>query len=253
MQPAIGVCALILVHAVSADTGGHHHHTPHHQPQQQAHHVAAQSYSSSDKCSPHYNVGHLKSSIADIDYQLHHTLASLPAAIQKARSAVQSGTVDTNRDVLIVGIACFIGALSGSLGILYGKNPLELTNADQISLLAMNSWGYGYWGPYLLELSETDPGCGVEDFNKVVYEYSYVTNLKEVYGTDPSAYAITNSDDRPELRKYYLGEFGRKLKLALHCITSQGSSVAEAGSVVNLIDKYVNLGYTRLDLTNQLI
>ena len=32
-------------------------------------------------------------------------------------------------------------ALSGSLGILYGKNPLELTNADQISLFAMNSWG----------------------------------------------------------------------------------------------------------------
>ena len=29
---------------------------------------------------------------------------------------------------------------------------------------------YGYYGPFLLELSEIDPGCGVEDFNKVVYE-----------------------------------------------------------------------------------
>ena len=37
------------------------------------------------------------------------------------------------------------------------------------------------------------------DCSQVVYEYSYVTNLKEVYGTDPSAYAITNSDDRPEV------------------------------------------------------
>jgi len=195
----------------------------------------------------------LKSTIEDIDYQLHHTLASLPAAIQKARLAVQSGTADTNRDVLLVGIACFVGALSGSLGILYNKNPAELSTSDQLSLLAMNSWGYGYWGPYLLELSETDPGCGVEDFNKVVYEYSYITSLDQVYGSDPAAFAYTNADDRPELRKYYMGEFGRKLKLKLHCITSKGGSVEEAGKVVSLIDKYVNLGYSRLDLTQQLI
>ena len=38
--------------------------------------------------------------------------------------------------------------------------------------------------------------------SQVVYEYSYVTNLKEVYGTDPSAYAITNSDDRPEVNRH---------------------------------------------------
>jgi hypothetical protein len=26
---------------------------------------------------------------------------------------------------------------------------------------------YGYWAPYLFDLDDTDPGCGIEDFNKV--------------------------------------------------------------------------------------
>ena len=50
------------------------------------------------------------------------------------------------------------------------------------------------------------------------------TTLKlKVYGPSVSAggYASVRADDRPELRKYYVGEFTRKMKLSLHCITSQ--------------------------------
>ena len=56
-----------------------------------------------------------------------------------------------------------------------------------------------------------------------MYEYNFITSLDHVYGSDLSSggYAGDNSDDRPELRKYYVGEFTRKMKLALHCITSQ--------------------------------
>ena len=56
-----------------------------------------------------------------------------------------------------------------------------------------------------------------------------------------------------QVRAYYLGEFGRKLKVALHCITSQAGSSGEAARVVSIIDKYVALGEERLELTAQLM
>ena len=34
-------------------------------------------------------------------------------------------------------------------------------------MLLKATWGYGYWAPFLEDIDETDPGCGVKDFNKV--------------------------------------------------------------------------------------
>ena len=53
------------------------------------------------------------------------------------------------------------------------------------------------------------------------------------------------------MRTFYLQEFGRKLKLELHCLTSQASSSNEASVLVGLIDKYCALGSERLQLTTQ--
>lgn len=193
--------------------------------------------------------------VADLDYQLHTALKQLPEAITDAKAAVEQGTVDTNRDKLITGLACLIAAISGKLGVLYNKDPLALSVGDQLSFAAQASWGYGYWGPFLLDLNDADPGCGVEDFNRVVAEYSFITSLHQTYGNDISqgGYASGQADDRPELRAYYLAEFGRKLKLELHCITSQAGSSSEASKVVSLIDKYVKMGQERLELTADLM
>jgi len=228
----------------SHDSSGGHH----------AHHPPAPTYSRSS-CSPPVDTGKLITAVADLDYQLHSTLRQLPEAIAEARAAVAQGTVDTNRDKLITGIACLIAAISGKLGVLYNKDPLALSVGDQLSLAAQTSWGYGYWGPFLLDLGDSDPGCGIEDFNKVVAEYSFITSLHQTYGTDISqaGYASGEADDRPELRAYYLAEFGRKLKLELHCITSQAGSSSEASKVVSLIDKYVKMGQERLELTAELM
>ena len=49
-------------------------------------------------------------------------------------------------------------------------------------------------------------------------------------------YASGAADDRPELRSYYLGEFGRKLKLELHCITSQVRATPHKGKSCNIIN-----------------
>jgi len=253
------ILLLAKIQMAHSDTAGGHHHAHSHAPtthdQASATSYSSHTSSSSGKCVASYDLSHQRSSLQDLDYQMQATLASMPYAIEAGRSAVQSGNLDTNRDQLLVGLFCLIGAVSGSLGILHNKNPLTLSQSDQIYLFAMNSWGYGYWGPYLLELSDSDPGCGVEDFNRVVAEYSFVTSLEQVYGSDPgySGFHAYNPDDRPELRRYYLGEFSRKLKLALHCITSKASSVEEARNVVSLIDKFIKLANQRLDITLQLM
>ena len=48
---------------------------------------------------------------------------------------------------------------------------------------------------------ELDPGCGIEDFNKVLADYSFVTSLYTTYGKELSsgAYSSHHPDDRPEV------------------------------------------------------
>jgi len=50
-----------------------------------------------------------------------------------------------------------------------------------------------------------------------------------------------------------MSEFGRKAKLALHCITSKAGDESSAAKVVTLIDKYVGMGLERLQLTEKLM
>ena len=114
-------------------------------------------------------------------------------------------TRDTNRDKAITGAACLLGAISGGLGVTHGIDlataAASTTQAALLGWLAQHSWGYGYWGPFLLDLKDTEPGCGLEEFNRLVGEYSFVTNLYSTYGHDVStgAYTSTDPDHRPEV------------------------------------------------------
>ena len=98
-------------------------------------------------------------------------------------------------------MACLLGAISGGLGVTH-NTFLTATPATTLGFFAQHTWGYGYWGPYLLDLQDTDPGCGIEDFNRVVADYGFVTNIFSTYGHDVTAagYTSGNSDDRPEVR-----------------------------------------------------
>jgi len=211
--------------------------------------------SSTSHCTPTHDTSSLLDWVAELDYLMHSTLKQLPDAVAAARASISESNAATNRDKLIVGLACFLAAMAGGLGVLFGKDPLNLALEDQISFAAQHSWGYGYWGPFLLDLDDNDPGCGLEELNKVLYDYSFVTALHQTYGSnlEEAGYTSGNADDRPELRAYYLAEFGRKLKLELHCITSQAGSDSNASRVVALIDKYVRTGQERLEITSQLM
>jgi len=223
---------------VSDSAGGHGHH--HHE-----HHGKSESKNS---------YGKSLSNIADIDYQMYHVLQSIPLAIQEARESLSQSTRETNVDKTIVGLACLAGAVSGGLDVTSGATSGP-TLGSSLGFAAQHSWGYGYWAPFLLDLQDLDPGCGVEDFNEVLSQYSFVTSLYSVYDSNvgQGAYSSGHPDDRPELRAYYMGEFGRKAKLALHCIISQAGSDSSAAKVGTLIDKYVSMGLERLSMTSSLM
>jgi len=189
-------------------TGGHGHHHDHHG-KTSSNHI-------------HDVKGKSLSNIADIDYQMYHVLQSIPLAIQEARESLSQSTRETNVDKTIVGLACLAGAVSGGLDVTSSATSGP-TLGSSLGFAAQHAWGYGYWAPFLLDLQDLDPGCGVEDFNEVLSQYSFVTSLYSVYDSNvgQGAYSSGHPDDRPELRAYYMGEFGRKAKLALHCIVSQ--------------------------------
>ena len=42
-------------------------------------------------------------------------------------------------------------------------NSKEWTDAQRIQVTAQVLYGYGYWGPFLLEFEEKTLDCGVED------------------------------------------------------------------------------------------
>jgi len=71
---------------------------------------------------------------------MHSTLKQLPDAVTEARASIAESNAATNRDKLIVGLACFLAAMAGGLGVLYGKDPLNLAIEDQISFAAQHFW-----------------------------------------------------------------------------------------------------------------
>jgi len=221
-------------------TGGHGHHHDHHG-KTSSNHI-------------HDKKGKSLSNIADIDYQMYHVLQSIPLAIQEARESLSQSTRETNVDKTIVGLACLAGAVSGGLDVTSSATSGP-TLGSSLGFAAQHAWGYGYWAPFLLDLQDLDPGCGVENFNEVLSQYSFVTSLYSVYDSNvgQGAYSSGHPDDRPELRAYYMGEFGRKAKLALHCIISQAGSDSSAAKVGTLIDKYVSMGLERLSMTSSLM
>ena len=98
-------------------------------------------------------------------------------------------------------LSLLISLLSLQSGATHSIVSLARPGCKQYFSMIILPRGYGYWAPYLLDLQETDPGCGLEEFNRVVDEYSYVTDIYSTYGQDVTAAAYTSGhpDDRPEV------------------------------------------------------
>ena len=58
-----------------------------------------------------------------------------------------------------------------------GGNPNfgQLGQGEQIQVTAQALYGYGYWGPFLLEFEEARLDCGSYNLDPILSEYGFLT------------------------------------------------------------------------------
>lgn len=98
----------------------------------------------------------------------------------------------------------FFGALSAA-GIV--TNWDEVSAGNRLQIIAQLMYGYGYWGPFALEYETARVDCNLEDLEKAIYEYGYVSDYKR-------------STADPLIASYYVTEYNGKIKENLYCLVS---------------------------------
>ena len=71
---------------------------------------------------------------------------------------VQNTLQQININLLLISVA--FGIAAGANG---NPNTKEWSQAERIQVTAQALYGYGYWGPFLLEFEEKTLTCGQED------------------------------------------------------------------------------------------
>ena len=83
----------------------------------------------------------------------------------------------------------------------------NLADGAKIQVFAQILYGYGYWGPFVLEFEESKVDCGLPNLETTLTEYGYVTDHQ--YSSLSSGVAT-----------YYVSELNSKLKENLYCLVS---------------------------------
>ena len=74
------------------------------------------------------------------------------------------------------------GVLKATTG---STNWDDMETGDKIQALAQTLYGYGYWGPFVDDYENSKVNCGVDDLDRVLQEYSYVTDYSKT-NLDPN-------------------------------------------------------------------
>lgn len=105
-----------------------------------------------------------------------------------------------------------------------GGNPNlgQISEGARTQVTAQLLYGYGYWGPFLLEFEESTLDCGTYDLKSVLEEYGFLTDMEHNYGYlntyqgDPK-HTLTDVTD-PAVLQFYAVELNHAMKRALYCI-----------------------------------
>jgi len=172
----------------------------------------------------------------DIHQRLANVREEIKGLIAPARTSVEEEIAKNNRDKILLALVNFLGATFGVLTNSMGPDGLttfmELPEGNQILVLAQLMYGYGYVGPFALEYEKTALDCGLFDYERVEYEYSFIDHG---YSEDPAVI------------KYFTTEAANEYKKALYCITSRKGTNAEARKLDALIDLQAELQRERID------
>ena len=81
----------------------------------------------------------------------------------------------------------------------------QVSAGARLQIIAQLMYGYGYWGPFALEYEPARIDCNLEDLEKTIYEYGYVSDYKR-------------STADPLIASYYVTEYNGKIKENLYCL-----------------------------------
>ena len=109
--------------------------------------------------------------------------------------------------------------------------------------------GATYASTRLLQLEDAERTCGVQDYRRVLAEFSTFSYLEHVFAEDThDPHAV---DTHPDFLKYKNCEFEVELKNTLSCLSN--SEVPESRRLSRGIDHLVDLIDCRLDLTKKVL
>lgn len=198
--------------------------------------------------------------VHSVDNRMSTTLTQIRNLIPETVASVEADIVSSNRDKIILGLANLFGMIFGVRSAIGDSQRTDgginqLGFGDQLQVAAQVLYGYGYWGPFLLELEEARLSCGVYDFDSVLAEYGFLTEMASTYGY-LNEYSGGNPRNQltditePHVLIYYVTELNHAIKRALYCITSKAGDNQVAKELVALIDLYTSLAEERLSMTN---
>ncbi|CAB4064413.1 unnamed protein product [Lepeophtheirus salmonis] len=204
--------------------------------------------------SSRYNAQSLHSAASSIDERMQGILGQIRSTIPSSISSIESDIAVLNIRKAFIGTMNLFGALFGIRGAI-GDNLSpdftlkQLSFGDQLNALSQAMYGFGYVGPFYLELEEARLDCGLSDFDNALREYAYVTDFSTTYGHSYTG----SSDTDPHLLTYYVIKMKHALKRSIYCITSRKGSNQEAVITNSLIDLYAKLATERLSLTDGIL
>ncbi len=195
---------------------------------------------------------------SSLDERLETVLNQLRHNIHKAVDSVEADIAVGNRDKVILGLANLFGSLFGvALATEGNPNLGEITRGQRTQVAAQVLYGYGYWGPFLLEFEEARLDCNKYDLETALAEFGFLTDMAtnygylENYGSGGDPRAHLNDVTEPAVLQYYAVELNHAMKRALYCIVSRKGSNQQALEVNTLIDLYTQLLSERLAMTDE--
>ncbi len=97
----------------------------------------------------------------EVDSRLDTVLSQLRYSLPRARASVEEDIASTNRDRAIIGLANLFGSLFGVASATHGDVELgSLKDSEKVQVVAEFLYGYGYWGPFLLQFEDARLDCG---------------------------------------------------------------------------------------------
>ena len=167
--------------------------------------------------------------IKEFEMKMADTMENIRILIREARDSVREDIIQKNTNNFIFGMANFLGMLFGIAGGVEGNpNSTEWSISERIQVAAQTLYGYGYAGPFLMELEDKTLECGDEEgLNRVLDKYSYMQNLSETFSYLDGYDAKVSGDPRKQLAdpsltpivmQYYAVELNHAMQEALFCI-----------------------------------